>query len=191
MVNLRKDVYGPGSMKGVDLVAVAYDRSVAMRENKETGETEPAAFYLDNRLHPDSPLADNQATLALVTKDDPRSPSGKSNSTAFSPSQMESIKAAAGERTSPVTNKDGEPVGTAYVYNADLMVTKEGLIPNTKTITASELSAQDVVDKVFAKQSANKEARAAAKPAAGLSGPEADAQGAPAQAEAEQEPALG
>ncbi|MCY1718499.1 hypothetical protein OVA26_16305 [Microbacterium sp. SL62] len=137
MANFRKDTYGPGSMKGVELVILAYDNRVA-----KDGEGKVTTHYLDARIHPEDRRAAGQATLALVSKKDEKSPSGYNNSARYSAGQMASIKEAAGANVTDLTMQDGTVVGKIYGVKADLISGNEGVVANTKTLVPSEFSVQ-------------------------------------------------
>ena len=193
MVDLKKETHGPGSTKGVNLVFLAYDNRVA--RNKESQEV--TTHYLDARIHPDDRRAAGQTNLALVSKRDENSPSGYNNSARYSANQFESIKQAAGDNVTDLTDKEGTVVGKIYGVKADLLVGKEGFIANTKTVEASDLavgpdgSGKDVRDRIFESMRESKLAREAAKAAAAPAVEEPVLVGAGAPTASADEPALG
>lgn len=164
MADLRKETHGPGSMKGVNLVVIAYDNRV-----HEGKDGQSATHYLDARIHPGDRRAAGQATLALVSKKDERSPSGYNNSARYSASQFDAIKEAAGDNVTDLTKVDGTVVGKIYGVKADLLVSNGDVIANTKTVEASELSVapdekgRDIQTQIFDTIKASKAAREAAK----------------------------
>lgn len=189
MVTLNKETHGPGSMTGVNLVVIAYDNRVA----KKDGEV--AHHYLDARIHPNDRRAAGQATLALVSKKDEKSPSGYNNSARYTTGQFQSIKEAAGANVSPLTNQAGEVVGQIYGVKADLLVSNGSLIANTKTLTPSELSVgedekgRDIQTQIFESMRASKAAREASKaPEAAVEEPAVEAPKAEPQAKAATKP---
>lgn len=193
MVNIRKETYGPGATKGVDLVVMAYDKRVS--KNKDTNEV--SAHYLDARVHPEAPLAEGQTSLALITRKDAKSPSGYNNTEPYSVKQFEAIKEAAGDNQTPILNKAGEPIGTAYGAKCDVFINKKGdLTINTKTLEASEKTVQPsadgktIVDQMYEKQAANKTVKEAAK-AAAKDAPAAEAPAVEAPAAEADGPELG
>ncbi len=70
MADLRKETHGPGSMKDVELVVIAYDNRVARNKDGEV-----STHYLDGRIHPGDRRAVGQTSLALVSRPDPKAPS--------------------------------------------------------------------------------------------------------------------
>ncbi len=175
MVDLRKETYGPGSMKGVNLVVIAYDNRVAKKDGEIT------THYLDARIHPSDRRAAGQTSLALVSKKDDKSPSGYNNSARYSVGQFEAIKEAAGDNVAPLTNQAGEVIGTIYGVKADLLISNGDVIANTKTLESTDLSVgpdadgKDIREQIFAAMKVSKEAREANKAAAAAE-PEAAAE---------------
>lgn len=175
MADFRKETHGAGSMKGVNLVVIAYDNRVAKKDDVVT------THYLDARIHPDDRRAAGQTTLALVSKKDEKSPSGYNNSARYSASQFEAIQTAAGDNVTDLKNQDGTVVGKIYGIKADVMVSSEGVIANTKTVEASELSVaddekgRDIRARIFDSQRTAKAAAQAAKAAAPEKAAEAEA----------------
>lgn len=165
MADFRKETHGPGAMKGVNLVVLAYDNRVA--KNPETSEV--STHYLDARIHPEDRRAAGQSSLALVSKKDDKSPTGYNNSARYSAGQFAAIQKAAGDNVTDLTDQKGNVVGKIYGVKADVLVSKDGVIANTKTLEASEHSVhddaqgQDIRSKIFATMKASKAAREAAK----------------------------
>jgi hypothetical protein len=181
MVDLRRETHGANSMKSVNLAVIAYDNRVAKKDGEIT------THYLDARLHPADRRAPGQTSLALVSKPDKDSPSKFNNSARYSASQFNSIKEAAGDNVTDLTNKDGDVVGKIYGIKADLLISSGDVIANTKTLEASEFSVgpdaegRDIRTQIFESMKAAKDARAAAKAA---DAPEAEAPVAEAAAAA-------
>jgi hypothetical protein len=181
MVNLRKGMLGAkgqGPMSEVPLVVNDYDSGFST--HPETGNV---TRYPDIRVHPDDPRAEGQTTLALRTK---KVDGQYSNGVAMAESQMKSIAEAAGpEGTTPLLNKDGEQVGTTYAVTADLMYasgTGNGLVPNTKTLKASDpeygvepVDGKSINNRIFESQQAASEAKKAAAAEAEAEAPEPEA----------------
>jgi len=163
MADFRKETHGAGSMKGVNLVVIAYDNRVAKKDDVIT------THYLDARIHPEDRRAAGQTTLALVSKKDEKSPSGYNNSARYSAGQFEAIKEAAGDNVTDLTKEDGTVVGKIYGIKADLLVSNGDVIANTKTLEASEHSVlptpdgRDIRARIFETMNAAKAAREAAK----------------------------
>lgn len=184
MADLRKEVHGAGSMKGLDLAVIAYDNRVARKDDKITTR------YLDVRIHPGDRRAEGQTQLALVSKKDEKSPTGYNNSERYSEGQFEAIVEAAGDNVTDLTNKAGDVVGKIYGVNADLLVSgARELVINTKTVKGSELSVApneagvDIRQQMFDSMKAAQAAREAAKATeAETSAPEASVE-APAPEE--------
>lgn len=194
MVDLRKETHGPGAMKGVNLVAIAYDNRVY--NDPESGEAKH--HYLDLRMDPNDTRAAGQTTLALVTKKDEKAPSGYNNTGRYAASQMDSIKEIAGDNTTPVLNKDGEALGTAYAFKADLLVNKGQLVANTKTLEASDHQiTPNIQEQIFNSMRDARAAKDAAKeaakndPSAENAAPEAEAPEVEAPEAEDQGPGLG
>jgi hypothetical protein len=159
MADLRKEIHGPGSMNGVELVVFAYDNRIA--KDKVSGKT--TTHYLDLRIHPEDRRAPGQTNLALVSKKDDKSPTGYNNSARYSAGQFEAIEQAAGDNVQPLTNQKGEVVGKIYGIKADLLINNGEVIANTKTVAASELNIEpqgnlDIRGRIFESM---KEAKAA------------------------------
>lgn len=186
MADLRKETHGPGSMKGVNLAVIAYDNRVAKKDGEIT------THYLDARIHPGDTRAPGQTTLALVSKKDPKSPSGYNNSARYSAGQFQAIKEAAGDNTTDLTNQAGEVVGKIYGVKADLLISSGDVIANTKTLAPTELSVgpdqagRDIRTQIFESMKEAKDARSVAA----AQEPSAEAETAAPVASAE-EPALG
>lgn len=173
MADLRKETHGPGALKDVNLVVIAYDNRVAKKDGEIT------THYLDARIHPGDRRAAGQTTLALVSKPDSKSPSGINNSARYSAGQFASIVEAAGDNVSDLTNKDGAVVGKIYGVQSDLLISGAEVIANTKTLKPTELSVgpdekgRDIRTQIFDSMREAKAAREAAKNA-----PEASAEAA-------------
>lgn len=193
MADLRKETHGPGSMKGVNLVVIAYDNRVAKKDDKIT------THYLDARIHPGDTRAPGQTTLALVSKKDPKSPSGYNNSARYSAGQFAAIQEAAGDNVTDLTNQAGAVVGKIYGVKADLLISNSEVIANTKTLEPTELSVgpdasgKDIRAQIFESMKAAKDARSAAAAAAAAVELETPAVGTPVTTPAAsvEEPALG
>ncbi|WP_435109314.1 hypothetical protein [Nocardiopsis synnemataformans] len=163
MVNLRRADYGPAATKAVNLVAIFYNSAVV--RDPESNAVE--AVYLDNRLHPEDRRAPGQSSLALVTTKDAGTRSGYNTMARFTPKQARAIREAAGSNTTPVLNKNGEQVGIAFGYQADLFFSKKegGAIPKITTVRPSGLSVhpgrdgKTIMSRIFEKQAANKAAK--------------------------------
>ena len=138
MADLRKDVHGPGSMKAVEVVVLAYDNRVSKKDDVVTNH------FLDIRIHPEDRRAEGQTQLALVSKDDAKSPSGKNNTSRYSAGQMKTIVEAAGTNVTDLTTQDGTVVGKIYNVKSDLMINADKeVILDSKTIQAGELGVGD------------------------------------------------
>lgn len=172
MADFRKETHGAGSMKGVNLVVIAYDNRVAKKDGGEI-----TTHYLDARIHPEDRRAAGQTTLALVSKKDEKSPSGYNNSARYSAGQFDAIREAAGDNVTELTDREGTVVGKIYGVKADLLVSNGDVIANTKTLEATEHSVlptadgRDIRSRIFDSMQASKAAREAAK-----SAPEASAE---------------
>lgn len=135
MVDLRSRTHGPGAMRAVNLVVLAYDDRVVARTADED-----AVHYLDARVHPGDRRAPGQISLALVSKKDGRSTSGHENSARYSAEQFASIERAAGENRTPLRDAAGSVVGTVFGVSADLLIQDGAVVLNTKTLGGTELS---------------------------------------------------
>ena len=161
MAKLDKATYGEGSMKGVGLVVSVYDNAKFETKSGKGGQ------YVTPRIHPDDPRAVGQVVpeLRFETKDGGR----PQTSMALYESQIEALKE--NSESFPLTDKDGNVVGTNYVTRADLQVAGQRpnsyLMPNSKTFQADpSLSAEpDVLDRSFELRAEAKAARNAAKEA--------------------------
>ncbi|WP_311245252.1 MULTISPECIES: hypothetical protein [unclassified Microbacterium] len=165
MVNLKSEVHGKGATKEVNLVVLAYDNRVAKKDGVVTTR------YLDARVHPGDRRAPGDTNLALVTKDDPKAPGGKSNSARYSANQFEAIKQAAGDNVTDLVDRDGTVSGKIYGVKADLLINKGEVVINTKTLDGPGLSiadenGKDIRTRIFDSMAEAKAARAAAKEAA-------------------------
>lgn len=179
------------STKGVDLGVALYDKSVA--HDKESGELKAA--FPTTYVHPDSELAAGQTQLALNSRRDDKAPSGYNNSAAYSAKQFDAIKEAAGDNTAPLTDREGNEVGTIYGVKADVMPAsdKSGMVINTKSVEPSELAVQPGEnDKSFQDKVVETHKESAAAKKEQKQAPEAqnEAQAEAPQAES-QEPELG
>ena len=161
MAKLDKATYGEGSLKGVGLVVSVYDNAKFETKNGKGGQ------YVTPRIHPDDPRAVGQIVpeLRFETKDSGR----PQTSMALYESQIEALQA--NSESFPLTDKDGNQVGTNYVTRADLQVAGQRpnsyLMPNSKTFEkdASLSAAPDVLERSFELRAEAKAARDAAKEA--------------------------
>ncbi|MFD4574237.1 hypothetical protein ACFWNK_19745 [Streptomyces sp. NPDC058417] len=150
---------GKGAMTGVNLIAKVYKNGVT-----KDGKTQYADVQLDAR----DPRGPEQTNLHLKS-DRVQGEDGAvhyNNGAAYSTGQMEEIVKAAGENTKPILNKDGNPVGTVYGFQGNVMPATRGtgLVVNTKSVKASEFNIDDkTLDNQFASMRAARQARAAAK----------------------------
>ncbi|MDP9903199.1 hypothetical protein [Arthrobacter bambusae] len=155
-MDFRKQTRGENALKKVPLVIAFYDNGVAP-SRKEPGKV--GAYFGSAYGHPDASIGKNQTNLALLTeRKDVDGEKRYNHSTAFYPEQMEAIKAAAGDNTAPLLDKEGNRRGTIYGVTADLMSVKReidgekkavGFMPNTKTLAASEFSVAEVDGKTI------------------------------------------
>lgn len=183
MANLK----GPGSMKGVNLVAVTFPNSVT-RDGKSR--------YLDVQVDAKDPRGPGQTNLHLVTErvKDKQDQDRINNGAPYSTAQFAAIKEAAG--TNVVTLPNGAEV---YSVKADLMPSsrKTGLVLNTKTVVASDFTNDaKVLDNQFASVKEAKDAKAAQAAAdkaaeTQATAPQADAAVADVSLDKADEPALG
>jgi hypothetical protein len=189
MADLRKETHGPGSMKGVNLAIIAYDNRVAKKDDKVT------THYLDARIHPSDRLNKDQVTLALVSKRDEKSPTGYNNSARYSAGQFDAIVEAAGDNVTDLTNQKGDVVGKIYGVKADLLISNNDVIANTKTLEKSDFSVgpdkdgKDIRTQIFDSMNAAKTAREEAKKAAGAETAAPEAEAPVAEAAAAEAPA--
>ena len=164
MVDLRSRTHGPGAMRAVNLVVMAYDDRVVAKT-----EDEDALHYLDARVHPGDRRAPGQISLALVSKKDGRSTSGHENSARYSAEQLASIQRAAGDNTASLRDAAGRAVGTVYGVRADLLIHDGAVVLNTKTLAGMELSVgadaegRDIRAQIVASTRAARRARDAAQ----------------------------
>lgn len=172
MADFRKETHGPGSLKSVDLVVMAYDGRHAPRPGPDGVQEPITTRYLDARIHPEDRRAAGQTTLALVAKKDASSPSGYNNAARYSENQFQAIVEAAGDNRTDLLNKDGVKVGDIYGVKADLLVNNGDVIINTKSVATSELNVapdadgKNIQQRMFETMAATKAAREAAREAA-------------------------
>lgn len=138
------DFKGKGSMKGKDLLVVAYDSSLG-KGNK--GNLNYLDVQLDHRdpagpgqsnLHLKSQIAKDKETGETLTKPD-GGPLRNHNVNYFQ-SQFDAIKEVAGPNQQPLMSADGSKrTGTVYAINADLMKNPSGpgLMLDSKTVAQS------------------------------------------------------
>lgn len=167
MANYAKsEAFPNASSKNMTLMAVVYDGDV--NEDKKKAYVDISALQSPGA----NPQLPPQTNAHLVTKTFKNPESGKTgylHKAGYFESQIEKFKDVSGENTRDVTNKDGEKVGTAYVFNGDVM--GRGLVntnslekaPEGLEIPENVLSAH--MESVVANVSAAKEAKAAAKEA--------------------------
>ncbi|MFE4334031.1 hypothetical protein ACFRQM_32850 [Streptomyces sp. NPDC056831] len=173
---------GKGAMTGVNLIAKVYKNGVT-----KDGKSQYADVQVDAR----DPRGPEQANLHLKS-DRIKGDDGKTrynNGAPYSVGQMQEIVKAAGPNTEPITDKDGNEVGTLYGFKGNVMPASRGtgLAVNTKAVEASEFKVDDkTLDNQFASMRSAREAQAAAKEV------QAQAPEAEQAAEAEvEEPAVG
>lgn len=155
-MDFRKQTRGENATKQVPLVIAFYDNGTAP-SRKDPSKI--GAYFGSAYGHPDAPIGKGQTSLALLTeRKDIDGEQRYNHSTAFYPEQMAAIKAAAGDNTAPLLDKDGNRRGTVYGVTADLMSIRReidgkpkaiGFMPNTKTLGASELSVAEVDSKTI------------------------------------------
>jgi|SRR5699024_9062224 len=165
-----------GSMKGVDLAVMIYDTA----QYKDPKKNEVTAVYADARVHPESPVAEGQKSLALSTRKE-TGKDGKeryNSNVRYTPKQIDQIKEVAGDNVAPLLNKDGETKGQIYGVKSDVFFNDGQTVMNTKTLEASDKTVQPtaegrtIQDQIFDKQSENKAARETAAAAKGENTPE-------------------
>lgn len=139
MASLR----GPGAMKGRNLVAVMYDNSwtKAVEGKQQTGFVD---VQLDGRdsFARDAQGNPAQTNLHLVSQkmQGPDGGTRYNNGAPYASSQVDAMVAAAGDNKHPIADKDGNQIGMAYGFQADLMPSsnRRGLAVNTNTLKPSE-----------------------------------------------------
>ncbi|MFF7292658.1 hypothetical protein ACFY9N_09010 [Microbacterium sp. NPDC008134] len=135
MVDLRSRTHGPGAMKGVNLVVLAYVDRVVF-----AGADGDIVHHLDARVHPGDRRAPGETELALVpTKEEP-SAGAFENSARYTAAQLAAIAETAGENTTPLRDARGAVVGRAYGVKADLLINDGDVVVNTKTLEVTDLS---------------------------------------------------
>lgn len=192
MANFSKKTHGENATKGVDLVVSVYDKGHWSKDadkdgkpfvDKEGNPFTREGVYVQQTLHPDSPLAAGQQFLGLKSVDAGEGRVNKNEN--LYKSQFEQVVAAAGDNVSDLKDKDGNVVGKNYGVKADIMFKGETgsryALMNTKTLAPSELSVAEIGDRtindrVFEVQAEAKAAKAAAKEAAAKEAPVAEAQ---------------
>lgn len=135
MVDLRARRHGAGAMRGVNLVVMAYADRVDVGPDGAV-----VAHHLDVRVHPADRRAPGETDLALVPHAHDGDARGHENVARYTGVQLRAIERAAGGNVADLVDERGHVVGATYGVKADLLIADGGVVVNTKTLAASDLS---------------------------------------------------
>lgn len=129
---------GPGAMTGVNLVVKTFDNNVT-KDGKW--------HFLDAQVDARDARGPGQTNLHLTServKDEKTNQTRYNNGAAYSVSQFEKIREAAGTNVVPIV-KDGKTIGAVFGVKANLMTASNGngLLINTQTLAASDFQVTD------------------------------------------------
>lgn len=133
MADFRKSAqYPEASTKGVTVMAVVYDGKDPEAKRQHVDASILQIDGANEQLPPQQ-----NAHLVASRYEDKQGNTKTRHSTFYSKGQVEAMAEASGDNTRDVKNKDGNVVGKAYVFNADLFTKNGEVLVNTNQLDAA------------------------------------------------------
>lgn len=133
MADFRKSPqYPEASTKGVTVMAVVYDGEDPEAKRRHVDASILQIDGANEQLPPQQ-----NAHLVASRYEDKEGNTKTRHSTFYSKGQVEAMAAASGDNTRDVKNKEGNVVGKAYVFDADLFTKNGEVLINTNQLDAA------------------------------------------------------